>query len=127
MCVLIVEPAKLAVPSFAARNPRRTYCLLVVYQIILFGDTIKAHAFDWWKWLLSLVGAATLTPATSIYEVAGFRFPWISGVVALATRCVLFWSLLQRRKPPIAAPPDFPGSLPSTLGDRSAQISGQSL
>lgn len=92
-CVLLVEPAKLAAARLATRFQLRTYGLLVSYQIILFADTIRSQTFDWWKWLLSLVGAVTLSPAASMYEVGGFHFPWLSCVVAAVAGLIVFWSL----------------------------------
>lgn len=94
--LLIVEPTK----ALAARSEvshRYAFPALVLYQIILFGDTIRAHAFDWWKWMLSLVGATTLTPANEMHEVAGFHFPWISLCAAVAATVLVFQPPLPPR------------------------------
>jgi hypothetical protein len=90
-CALLVEPTKAAVHS--ARRRVALYALLVGYQIVLFGDTIRAHAFDWWRWLLSLTGIATLPMFPTEQDAASFHFPWLSCALAVATAIAVFRSL----------------------------------
>ena len=99
ICLLLVEPTKWAAARSAKGSWRLLYLMLVAYQVVLLGDSIRSQTFDWWKWLLSLVGAATLTPANEFYMVAGFRFPWLSLGMALASGFLVFQSLPKHSEP----------------------------
>lgn len=88
---LLIEPTKAA--AHAARRSTALYSLLVAYQFVLFADTIRAHAFDWWRWLLSLTGIVVLPAFPGVQDVPSFHFPWMSCVVAVATAIAVFRSL----------------------------------
>lgn len=96
VCALLIEPTKAA--AHAGRRPIAVYSLLVACQIVLFGDTIRAHAFDWWRWLLSLTGAVTLPTFPEAQDMPGFHFPWISCAMAVATAVAVFRSFANGRR-----------------------------
>ena len=96
LCMLLVEPAKAGTASFLGRRRGALYSLLLLYQVILLGDTVRTHAFDWWKWLLSLVGAATLAASSEMRDIAGFHFPWLSCAGAVAVG-ILFVAWAPKR------------------------------
>jgi hypothetical protein len=56
-CLLLVEVAKYGVFRL---NSGRAYVLLVGYQMALFVEILRAHAPDWWTWMLSWLGLIDL-------------------------------------------------------------------
>jgi len=91
LAVLLVEAAKVVLVRRNQVHGTLVYVLLVAYQVILFVDLLRANAFDWWLWVLSLAGVYELRLVGNLDEIAGFRIPWISGVVALMTTAALFY------------------------------------
>jgi hypothetical protein len=98
VCVLIVEPAKARLHDLT-RHVRAMYLILVGYQLVLFADVSRSYVYDWWLWFLSFVHARPLSEAVNLNEVAGLRFPIVSGVVAVGlTAYLLFTSRLRRSR-----------------------------
>lgn len=82
LCVLLVEPAKLAVAEEGSVG-RARYVLLLLFQGVLAADVFRSYAFDWWKWTIAWLGFSELREGFDLSEVSGFRFPWISGAFTL--------------------------------------------
>lgn len=96
LAALLVEPAK----AVSVKRPHGAmlYFWLLMYQVILVADTIRAHTSDWWTWLLSLAGIGQLKDVNDVNSLAGSVFPWISFLAAVALLAFSF------RKPNEAAP-----------------------
>jgi hypothetical protein len=119
VCALLVEPTKAAAHGVRARAA--VYALLVVYQIVLVGDTIRAHAFDWWRWVLWLAGLITLPTFSIDQDVASFHFPWISCASAIAAAVAVFRSTTNGSHRRDAAAVTAPKQPPPALGDRTSR------
>jgi hypothetical protein len=86
-CCIPTEAGKLI--ARASPRPVSAYIILLVFQGLLISDVLRTYAYDWWRYLLSLISVMRIDHLTWM-QTSVARVPWPSGLAAVCLTLLLY-------------------------------------